>query len=264
MNENELNENELNEIFSKLNYKQKETIKRNMEFMLTPEVEEFFISDFKNSIYRQYFEEVSPLIAKVEVYQHDLPKKCRALIETVFRFLSIASSEEKKQDNERIEFYYQVIQRYQEYLISTLYILLLNLYIDEINVLKKTIKKFNHKGIYVNNGQQILCFIKSNLKVIKSLKRKGERKYKAIAINQEDYDYQSYDVDISKQNIVKELEKAFYCAEETLTEIQKNYALVITNGYINNLFRRFIFYGPKIVSGILAIIGAILLLNKNF
>lgn len=255
------NQKDVIDKYFSLDNKQRAVVNKNINVMLVSEDESDFVSKHKDIIYRQYNEKISPLIAKIEVYQHDLPKKCRALIETAFRCLTIASKNESREQS-LVENEYIALQKYLEYLISTLYLWLIVLYIKEIKVIKRTIKKFNYKGIHVDNGHCVIDVVDTNLKKIKKLKRKGYKKYKPLSPRYKDYDLSDCWISVSENNIIKELEEAFSLAEDTLTKIQENFPKVVSNGHSDTPIKFITKYMPKIVSGIIAFISIILLLNK--
>lgn len=254
-------EKEFYDKYLSLDENQKAVIDKRINYMLLSDDESEFVANNKKIIYNQYNKSIAPLIAKIEVYQHDLPKKCRALIETAFRCLTIASKDESKEQS-LVESEYIALHKYMQYLTSTLYLWLIDLYIKEIKVIKRTIKKFNYKGIRIDNNRCIVDVVDANLKRIKELRCTGYKKYKPLTHRYKKYNLSDCCVSVSENNIVKELEDAFYLAEETLTKIQENFPQVISNGHNDTPIKCIVKYMPKIISGIIAIISIILILNK--
>lgn len=256
-----MEEEEFFDKYLSLDEEQKAVIDKKIAYMLLPDDEPKFIADNKKIIYSQYHEYVAPLIAKIEVYQHDLPKKCRALIETALRCLAIASKDGSKEQS-IVENEYIALNKYMQYLTSTLYLWLIDLYIKEVKAIKRTIKKFNYKGIFIDGDRCIVQIVNDNLKHIKKLRCAGYKKYRLLTYKYKKYNLSDYCVSVSENNHINELEKAFHLAEETLNQIQENYPKVIGNGQQDTPFRKIVKYIPKIISGIIAIVSIILILKK--
>lgn len=254
-----LSDNELNKKFEKLDNYQKTAVLKKIEFMLSPDNEDEELSAVKNKIYEKYSKCVSKLIAKLEVYNHDLPDDIRGYIETTFRLLSSSSKYSGGQAIKICEYTYN----FQIFLVNTLYIKLTDLYLKEIKKYKRVFKTFNYKGIkYEGENKKFIDFYNEEIKKIKLLKRKGKKQYKNNYKRHKDELNDGFQVNVVSSKEIFELEKAYKTAEKLLEEAEKYYPSIISNGTTNTIKDFIIFSFPTIVSVVFTIFGVIILVKE--
>lgn len=107
---------ELNRIIRNLNRPQRESLERYLLYQTYPDLDnDSDIVAKKEESYRLYSSNISKLIAKVEVYAHDLPIPIFGIIENIVRIHSIVEQIEDKE--EMIKGYEQIIQYEKFFLI---------------------------------------------------------------------------------------------------------------------------------------------------
>lgn len=256
---NFLSDNELKEKFEKLDSYQKTVVFKKIEFMLFSDNEDEALSIIKRKIYEKYSKCVSKLIAKLEVYDHDLPDDIRGYIETTFRLLSSSSKYSGDQAIKICDYTY----KFQFFLVNTLYIKLTDLYLKDIKKYKRIFKTFNYKGIkHERTNKKFKDFYNDEIKKIKSLKRKGKKLYKNNYKRHKDKLNNGFQVNVVSCKEILELEKAYKTAEKLLEEAEKYYPSIINNGTTNTVKDFIIFSFPSIVSVFFTIFGIIILIKE--
>ena len=121
------------------------------------------IGDKKLKVYKEYDAEISELIAKIEVYAHDLPRQVSGIIESLFVMLTSAASEST--DSDELEWYDKI--EYQEiFLKNILYVYLIDIYMTRVKKYRKVLRKFNHQTILTEEHIPFMDAVNPNLKAI--------------------------------------------------------------------------------------------------
>lgn len=248
-------------------------IEEYLEHQMYPDDDDIKIKDKKYVIYHNYSTIIAELIAKIEVYLHDMPKQISGLIETTFRILSSASVE-KNEENELTLYDYAF--KYEMFLINVLYLMLVDTYIREIKKYIKTLKKFNYRAIEVRDGILFMEEVNTNLKQVLVSYKRGKKKFKQIY----DVGLWGYMMILNKvpclnknfrveENVVfrnsdtlTELYDAFSNAEKVMELCEENYSNIINNGYNSTPLKRFLNIVPTIVTITLTILAAIVIYKE--
>lgn len=257
------------ELISGLNVKQRRSFEQYLEYQLVPDVEDVDIQKYKYSIYEKYATVISKLIAKIEVYVHDLPRKIVGILEMIFRILAAASGEKDK--NREIKLY-KIVYGYEDFLINILRLTLIDIYVKEIKNYKSTLIKFNCDGIENSNGMSFIDEVNKGLKDITPLYKKGKRKFKEsyglnlvetmfflnnFRVVDKYYNF-NIKVNVYEQNELTELTEAFQIAETIIGICEANYSKIINNGYRASVLRRIVNSIPMLISFLLAVGGIVL------
>ena len=244
---------ELLSVISNLENNQKLELEQLINFMISPDVEEPAFEKIKHRIYEQYSTTASQLIAKVEVYEHDLPNEIRGLIETSFRSLSASATVEEEKALDA----YMMTLYYQSFLVNTLYGILIKLYIKKIKKLKQTFKKFNYHSVKAEQDTPLMAYLDSQLNKICNLYKKKKKSYKEYHdIDKKTFALQ-FNVDVHTEINIPNWYDGFVIAEKTLEIAEKKYPDVIGNGYRASLTERFLKSVPNLISNILLLLGII-------
>ncbi len=272
---------ELQSLISQLDTKQREALEKHIEFEAYPDIEKANLSNLKRKIYEKYAKVISDLVAKTEVYVHDLPKQICGLIETVFRILTTSSAEPDENDQIRL---CAASFKYENFLVDTLRAVLIDCYIKRIKQYHKILNKFNHKAVKIGSSP----FMKEINRLSKCLKKEykqGKKKFKtqySLGI----FEYLTvlgkftpiekvfpviekilpYNIDIYLDicnNKISEFENCIKDAEMIIAHCEDNYALIINNGYNSSLLRRLISHIPELISFAFTVYAAIVFLMKR-
>ena len=264
----------------KMDTKQRKALEKYVEFEVYPDQEDLDVIAIKKKVYSKYSESISGLIAKAEVYLHDLPKQICGLIEMVFRILTTSSVEDEKSDEIKL---CVASLEYELFLLNTLNALLIECYIKEIKRYRKLFKKFKHKGVILENGTSFMKEVDSQLKSAYVMFKSGKKKYKRLYnLNLLEYMVMlgkfskienkfpwmehiipyEFDVKIGIGTEILELNQCFQKVQNIIEICEKNYSTIINNGYDSSFIRRFILHIPDIISASLTILAAIIIFKK--
>ena len=223
-------------------------------------------------IYGTYKNDISDLVAKVEVYAHDLPRQISGVVETIFRLLASASI--KNSDKQKK--IYENAYNYEIFLINVLYITLVNLYIEKIKKYRRILKQFKHGGIKNENNVCFMDETKEKLKEIEEIYNIGKRSFKTIyKLNEfnllffcnripkkiEKIFTTDIEVEVDDKIEINELKVSFNLAEKLLKTYETTYGTIIDNGYKATFLRRILNIIPTILSFIFAIFTVLKLLG---
>ena len=213
-----------------------------------------------NRIYQIYTEDISKLISKCEVYNHDLPDGVLEISEIVFSLLVYASQlrDLKKADS----IYYQII-KCEEYLVDLLRADLLNVYIDLSNTYRKFLKKYNYKGLHTENCEKVdLDNVRKKLRQLKKTKRESDKSIKSWQTKLEnDSELNDLSVNLTLVCELTDLKISMENAEEILGHLEKAFPEIVNNGYNGSRVTDIIKYCATGLSLFLAITGIINLIS---
>lgn len=202
--------------------------------------------------YSAYSNDIAELVAKIEVYAHDLPPFVGALVEYLWHMLAVAAVEHDPEAQGRI---YKAIDKYTIHIINELRIILVDLYLSTIRGYEQTLSCFNHQAFLDAAGKPVMQEVRNSIKQIKLLRRKTKRIRKAHFTTFVDNGISN--VVVSCENVCKieEITKALDIAEYTITLCEKFYAQIVANGYAEPLHKKIAAAIPDIVSFGLAVYG---------
>ncbi|MBE6534827.1 MAG: hypothetical protein E7678_07705 [Ruminococcaceae bacterium] len=277
-----MSDEELLKQILKMDHKQREALEKYVEFEVYPDQEDIDVFEIKKNVYSKYSETISALVAKAEVYLHDLPKQVCGLIEMVFRILTTSAVEDKKSDEIAL---CAASLEYELFLLNTLNALLIECYIKEIKRYRKLFKKFKHKGVILENGTSFMKEINVQLKSACAMFKIGKKKYKRMySLNFLEYMVMlgkfskienkfswmerfipyRLDVEIGIGAEISELDQCFQKVQGIVDICENNYSTIINNGYDSSFIKRFLLHLPSIISAGLTILAAIIIFKKWF
>lgn len=208
--------------------------------------------DERYSAYSAYSNDIADLIAKIEVYAHDLPPFVGALVEYLWHMLAVAAVEN---DSEAQEHIYKAIGKYTVHIMNELKIILVDLYLDTILGYKQALSSFNHQAFKGKTGKPVMKEVKDSLKQIKLLRKKAKRIRKTHFAKFMDNGISNVVVKCENVCEIKEISDAMDLAESTIALCEKFYAKIVANGYCEPLFKKAVAAIPDIVSFGLAVYG---------
>lgn len=232
--------------YSKALEEQKDTIVDLLSFCCYPEsAMEAEIAEIKKEILTLYTNVIAPTISKIEVYSHDLDA---GAVEAIFNLLQQITSAELTTDIADKRSFYQQTLSYCYFIKHTVQKTLAELYFERIATYKKTIRDFNHRGVFVQK-EQFIKVVGNKLKTAKNQYRKSNKVYKAYVRTSEENvaslilaDVQN---DIGFDSIV--------CALEGVLDIYtERFPEIINNGYNMS-------FGYRLITGILEVLSGTLL-----
>lgn len=271
---------ELLEQISKMDLQQRDALEKYVAFEIYPDEEDSEVATIKKRVYGEYSEVISGLVAKAEVYLHDLPKQICGLIEMIFRILTTSSAEEEKSNKIRL---CAASLNYEIFLLNTLKALLIECYIKEIKRYRRLLKKFKHKAVIVENGKPFMKEVDFRLKNVRRMFRKGKKKYKQIySLNFLEYMVMlgkfspienkipwferfiplEIAINVSIGTEIKELSQCFEEVENIVNICETKYSVIINNGYDSSFWRKLVLHIPDFISAILTILAAIIIFKK--
>lgn len=227
----------------------------------TPDEWTFGGRDERYLAYKAYSSDIANLIAKIEVYAHDLPPYVGALIEYLWHMLAVAAVENDPEAQGQI---YKAIGKYTIHIKNELKIMLVDLYLDTIRGYRKTLGSFNHKVFQNANGVPVMQEVSSSIKQIRSLRRKAKRTRKTHFATFVDNGVSSIVVNCEKVCEIKEIVSAIEIAEKTIALCEENYAGIVNNGYSASFSKKVLAAIPDIVSFGLAVYGLLVLVQTIF
>lgn len=245
-----------------------------LEYRFSPDEEDFIVLEKKRELYHKYIKSIAPKIAIVEVYCHNLPRQISGLIETIFRILAAASVEDDKDDEIKL---YDVVLEYEEFLINTLYMFIIDIYTKEVVRYCKNFGNFNCNAIELENGIMLMNDVHTKFKTASRFYKRAQKKFRK-AYNIGFWEYQlllnklsfwdrfvipEISVGVSKTVDLRELDESYVILEKLVEGCENNYAKVIHNGYVPGFWKRLVYkYIPGIVSFLLTAWGAFLLYKR--
>lgn len=216
-----------------------------------------------NRIYQIYTEDISKLISKCEVYNHDLPDCVLEINELVFSLLVYASQlhDSKKADS----IYYQIV-KCEEYLVDVLRANLLNVYIDLNNTYRKFLKKYNYKGLHTESCEIVdLDSVRKKLRQLKKTKKESDKSIKSWQTKLDnDSELNDLSVNLTLVCELTNLKISMEEAEKMLWHLEKAFPEIVNNGYNGLRVTNIIKYGATGLSLFLAVIGIINLISFIF
>lgn len=268
-----MTDQELNEIIADLNQTQRETLEQYLEYQRYPDEDDAEIASIKKEAYSLYKNTISGLIAKVEVYAHDLPMSIYSITDNIVRMHSLVAQIEER--DQAIEEYEQIIQ-YENFFINILYLMLTKLYVAQIKAYIKVLKRFNYKGVCVDNTpvlydakrqiKSILCLVSQGKKILKNVYSIKWIQIEMFISNVPPFirKFINREVDIMNENsrLISELSSAFHTAQKTLNLCETNFPNIVNNGYNESLFKRLWNIMPMVLSFLLALYGLIIIYYK--
>ena len=103
-----MTDQELNDIIASLNRTQREALEKYLEYQTYQDNDDVEIASIKKETYDLYKNTISGLIAKVEVYAHDLPMPIYSITDNIVRMHSLVAQIEQK--DFALKGYKQIIQ----------------------------------------------------------------------------------------------------------------------------------------------------------
>lgn len=264
---------ELYGLIQNLNQTQREKLEEYLKYQTYKDTDDLEIASVKGKAYDLYRNDISKLIAKIEVYAHELPIPIYGMVERIVHIHALAIQITEKE--EAIRGYEQIIL-YEKFLINILYLTLTKLYISQSRKYIRVLRTFNHKGVYVDSEPVLRVARKQAKEAIVSL-RKGKRELQKIYsigwIQIEMFldhlprvmrRFVNRDVAVttSGSRIIAELEEAWHLAESVVNLCEENYAEVVDNGYISTWRMRFVYALPGWISFLLALYGTVSIYYK--
>ena len=216
-----------------------------------------------NRIYQIYTEDISNLISKCEVYNHDLPDGVLEINELVFSLLVYAS---QLHDSEKVDgIYYQII-KCEEYLVDVLRADLLNVYIDLNNTYRKFLKKYNYKGLHTETCKKAdLDNARKKLRQLKKTKKESDKCIKSWQTKIDNAsELNDLSVNLTSVRELTNLKTSMEEAEKMLGDLEKAFPEIVNNGYNGLRVTNIIKYGATGLSLFLAVTGVINLINFIF
>lgn len=102
-------------------------------------------------VYKKYRDDISELIAYIEVYQHDLPEPIMAIMAELFQTIAACETDSNFPDSSELvsmldKTTWKVVQSLKYYSVC--------LFIAKIQEYKKIFHKYKYKGILMDDGQK--------------------------------------------------------------------------------------------------------------
>lgn len=210
------------------------------------------------SAYSAYSNDISDLIAKIEVYAHDLPPFIGALVEYLWHMLAVAAVEKDAESQAQI---YSAIDKYTVHIINELKFILVDLYLDTISGYKQTLSCFNHQAFLSAVGKPIMKDVKDSHKQIKLLRKRAKRIRKTHFTTFKDNGVSNVVVNCDNVYAIEEIAEAMDLAESTIALCEKYYARIVANGYSEPFPKKVLAASPDIVSFGLTVYGFWVLLK---
>ncbi len=269
----QMTDQELNEIIAGLNRTQREALEKYLEYQTYQDNDDVEITSIKKETYDLYKNTISGLIAKVEVYAHDLPMPIYSITDNIVRMHSLVAQIEQK--DFALKGYKQIIH-YENFFINILYLMLTKLYVMQIKTYIKVLTRFNHKGVLINDTP-VLCEVEKQLKKISGLVNQGKKNFKTIysinwvqiemfISNVPPFIERFIDREVVIMNeesqLISELSSAFSAAQYAINLCETNFPNIVNNGYNESLFKRFCNVMPMLISFLLALYGVFTICYK--
>lgn len=240
---------------------QQDIVKKYIEYHFIVK-DEFDKSSKLNQAYLLYSKEISKLIAKSEVYGHDLPDGVFAINEYIFSLLTYSS--QIKNDDKLLDITYNNIIKSEEYLINTLRLKLLNIFIELIESYRKFLRRFNYKGIPQIDSSFVVEVLssKEKIKKLKKSKQKSNTMIKSFRKKSPNRnDLNDISIDLGAVCELSFLKDAYEDAGKILSDIEKAYPVIVSNGYNGFRFTKILKHIATALSVFLAITGCISFIN---
>lgn len=126
-------------------------------------------------IYNQYKNTISELIAYIEVYEHDLPEEIMAEIAELFQMVACLETETQDMlENDMMSALYNTSVKVTQ----SLYKHAICLFVKKIHEYKKLFKKFQYKGVMIDNENFVYIAQKEEKEIVKSFSEKLKLLYK--------------------------------------------------------------------------------------
>lgn len=244
----------------KLDDLQKEKVLKYLYFHYSPDIWKLGNGEIRNKVYADYAGEVAELIAKIEVYAHDLPPQVGALVERLWHMLTTATIAEGETNK---SWAYLSLEKYVIHVINELRSTLVVLYTKAIRGYAKTLKNFNYQTILDDDGRVVYDQIITNMGSISSFLRNGrheQQKYLCKSYFDKKYDVLNYE----EINEVTEFSDALSLSEYTLALCEKYYSSIIHNGYSSTPLKKILAAIPDIISFGFTILGCYQLIRIFF
>lgn len=243
-----------------LNAGQRQIIEQDIMSLLSEDKEKpGELTNLKHTVYELYANNISHLVADIEVHSHDLPEWIYGFIEMIFRLCALAATE----DEDDVEEIYKSIIRYEKFLINYINLELVDYYTKEIKQYKKTLIRFNHHAIKTDDGTPVIIALNVCLKKIAKLKKECKKTFKKC------YDFNKKAVslkfktdELESQDIPK-LTECVQEAKKGLEVCENFYPAIINNGFVSTLWARIVHQLPTVISFLLAIAGATIFILKQ-
>jgi len=218
-------------------------------------------ADERYSAYNAYSNNIADLIAKIEVYAHDLPPFVGSLVEYLWHMLAVAAIESDPDSQKRI---YESIGKYIIHIINELKMILVDLYLDTILGYRRTLSNFNHQAFVDATGKPVMKEVKDSINQIKSLRKKARRIRKTHFTTFVDNGISN--VVVSCENVceIEQIAQAMAIAENTIALCERFYAKIVANGYSEPPYKKVIAALPDLVSLGLTVYGFWVLIQKIF
>lgn len=228
----------------------------------------YAIKELRNKIYSFYSNQINDLINKYEVYFHDFSTQVSIIIMDLVKELASCSSHSKDSDIEC------ALRNAYDILYCLHFILCIEIIyycLSRVNQYKKTLKRFNFKGVYYTPQDTAN---NSNIKKFSEVMNENENKLRESLMLYEDvfYDLISkkdsktafYDLDKIEsvmQNVVNvdELSNAVKEACNYLNDAENHFAEIINNGYNSTIVQKcinfFIFWALPVILAIITVVS---------
>ena len=230
---------------------QKEKILKYLCFHYSPDIWQLENAEIRNKVYGIYSGEIAELIAKIEVYAHDLPPQVGSLVERLWHMLTTATVAERDIDQ---SWAYISLEKYVIHVLNELRLTLNILYVKTIRGYVKTLKNFNYQTIVDNDGQVVYDQIIRNIKAVSDYISDGKKeRQKHFCKTYFDKKYET--LNYEQINEITEFSDALSLAEHTLKLCEEYYPRIINNGYSSTSLKKILAALPDIVSLGFTILG---------
>lgn len=241
----------------KLDKHQKEKLIKYLCFHYIPDEWQLGMTDVRNKIYGAYSSEIAGLIAKIEVYAHDLPPRVGSLVEGLWHLLTTATV--ARDGREKAEAY-KSLEKYVIHVINELRMILAELYVNTVRGYIKTLKNFNYQSILDENNCVVLEIVKSNIKLISKLMREGKRSRRSYFCKSR-FGFKYETLNYEKVFEISQFSEALNVAETTVKLCEKFYPKIIGNGYSSTLPKRVLSALPDIIAFVFTVLGFVQLIR---
>lgn len=252
-------------LVTSLNENQLNFVKKYIDYHFSAE-SDTFDNEWKHSIYCDYAKTITGLLAKCEVFTHDLPRDIVGIIEIIFRLLT---STTQTDDFDKITTIFLAMSNCEKYMINMLYIKLIDCYVQTIKLHKKTLSHFKHQSFYLSyyyeNKVPFFKSIRKKLKYIKKSKKIGTKELKSFLKKngiKKELDFITVAMHENDIGIINSLKTAYEQAEQLVLMIEKKYPDIISNGYKLSIWRKLVYRMPECIATILAVLSIYLWIKK--
>lgn len=251
---------ELMDKIAALNEGQRKIIEHEILLLLSEDVEEpGELTSLKHTAYIMYANDIAHLIAELEVHFHDLPVWIYGFIEMIFRLSSQAAIEDEITAK---ELYMSVIS-YEHFLINYINLELIDYYFKEIKQYKKTLIRFKHSAVKIDDGTPVITALNTCLKEIEKLKKKCRKIFKKCYAFNKKVGLLRFKTNDTESQYIPELAECIQQAKTGVALCEKYYPVIINKTFVSTYRARIAYELPSIISFFLAVAGIVLFILKQ-